>query len=343
MNQPEPDPPRRMPMGRSRGLLGFLWTRNPWSPRSLTTRAALALAIVIGSIATNRSFVGWGLFTVFAILIVPAGRIRSFLFSFGPYAAVWFIFTGLRSISDETPLARTLNLYATDFEREMFRGRLPSQSLQDRFYDPANLQWYDYFCTGIHWSYFIVPHAVAIYLWLRRPDLFRRLLGGTILLLGIGLAIYYLIPSNPPWLAPEQVNSPSAPTPFRVMEQVGRQLGGGIYQASYRVIGESNPIAAMPSIHMAITFLLVFPAMAVNRRAGIAMLVYSALMGYSLMYLGEHFFIDVVVGCFIAAYGWYGFPRLAELIQVARRPGARPVLTPSPPNQEAAVAPAPST
>ena len=27
---------------------------------------------------------------------------------------------------------------------------------------------------------------------------------------GIGLAIYFLIPTNPPWLAPEPINSPSA-------------------------------------------------------------------------------------------------------------------------------------
>jgi membrane-associated phospholipid phosphatase len=333
-------PSNRQPLGRARGFLSYLWTRNPWSTKSLLIRGSLALAIVLGSIATNRSFVGWGLFTVFAILVVPAGRIRSFLFSFGPYAGVWFLFTALRSVSDETPFARTLNLYAADFERELYRGRLPSQSLQDRFYDPIHLQWYDYFCTGIHWSYFIVPHAVAIYLWLRRPDLYRRLLGAMILLLGIGLVIYFLIPSNPPWLAPEQVNSPSAPTPFRVMEQVGRQLGGGIYQASYRVIGESNPIAAMPSIHMAITFLLVFPVMAISRRAGLVALAYSGVMAYSLMYLGEHYFIDVIVGCLISAYGWYGFPRLAELIQIARRPGSRPVLTPAPANQETAVAPA---
>ena len=26
------------------------------------------------------------------------------------------------------------------------------------------------------------------------------------------------------------------------------------------------------------------------------------------MYLGEHYFIDIVVGCMIAAYGWYGYP-----------------------------------
>jgi membrane-associated phospholipid phosphatase len=74
----------------------------------------------------------------------------------------------------------------------------------------------------------------------------------------------------------------------------------------------------MPSIHMAITFLLVFPAFAVSKRWGLTMLVYSGMMGYSLMYLGEHYFIDVLAGCMVAAYGWYGYPTLARLIWMAR-------------------------
>jgi membrane-associated phospholipid phosphatase len=125
------------------------------------------------------------------------------------------------------------------------------------------------------------------------------------LLLAVGLCVYFLIPSNPPWLAPESVNSPSDPPIFRVMETVGKQLGGGVYNASYKVIGESNPIAAMPSIHMAITFLLVFPAFHAGKRWGIAATLYATAMGYSLIYLGEHFFVDVIAGVVITAYGWF--------------------------------------
>jgi membrane-associated phospholipid phosphatase len=118
------------------------------------------------------------------------------------------------------------------------------------------------------------------------------------------------------------------------MENIGEKLGGGIYRASYKVIGESNPIAAMPSIHMAITFLLAFPALVVSKRWGLIMLAYSAMMGYSLMYLGEHYFIDVLAGCMVAAYGWYGYPTLARLIWMAR--GVR--VTSLPGNHQSAVA-----
>ena len=186
---------------------------------SCDPRFRLRSLIFVGALLTNRSFLGWGVFTVFAILMVPTGRIRSFLFSFGPYAAVWFIFTALRSISDETPLGRTLNLYAAGlragaFPRSVADGDAPGSILRSRRT-----------CTGTTTS---APASTG------RISSFRMrsqstsgtsgrscsgdFLGAMILLLGMGLAIYFLIPSNPPWLAPEPINSPSAPVIYRVME-----------------------------------------------------------------------------------------------------------------------------
>lgn len=272
--------------------------------RSLAVRLVLSLVLVVVSLQTNRSFLAWGLFVIFAILVVPIGRARSFLFSFVPYAGVWFIFTALRSLADETTLARTTNTKVATFERYIFQGRLPTQSLQDRLFDINRLHWYDYATTFVHWSYFIIPHAVAIRLWYRNPSQFRRYLASLTLLLSVGLAIYFLIPSNPPWMSPEQISSPAAPTPDRIMATIAKQLGGGLYQASYKVIGESNPIAAMPSIHMAVTFLLVFPAFQAGKRWGILALAYAGAMAFSLIYLGEHYFVDVVAGALVTTYGW---------------------------------------
>ena len=291
-----------------------LTARLPWTIGGLAARLGLSVGLLAVALLTNRSFLGWGIFAIFAILVVPSGRIRSFLFSFGPYAAVWFIFTAIRSLADETAFARTLNFATPDFEREMFGGQLPTVTLQDRLLEVDSLAWYDYLCTAVHWSYFLAPHAVAIYLWVTHPEVFRRMLGAMTLLLSVGLALYFLLPSNPPWMAPEPINSPSSPVVYRVMESIGKALGGGLYEASYKVVGESNPRAAMPSIHMAITFLLVFPMWVVNRRWGIAMLIYSVMMGYSLIYPGEHYVIDILIGCGVTAYGWWGVGRIDRVL-----------------------------
>ncbi len=275
---------------------------------SFAIRFAIATALVVGSVLVDRPAFAWGVLVLFAILAVPLGRARSFIFSFVPYATVWFTFTALRALADETILAQTLSTRVSEFERWLFGGQLPTIRLQDRFFGqyspPYHLHWYDYFFTGIHWSYFIVPHIAAVLIWHRDPRLFRHFLGAMTILLAVGLAIYFVIPSRPPWNAPEQLDSPSAPNAYRIMTLVGEELGGGVYRASYRVIGESNPWAAMPSIHMAFTFLLVFPAFYFGKRWGYLALAYSALMGYALVYLGEHYVIDVIVGMMIATYGW---------------------------------------
>ncbi|HEV2109461.1 MAG TPA: phosphatase PAP2 family protein, partial [Thermomicrobiales bacterium] len=68
---------------------------------------------------------------------------------------------------------------------------------------------------------------------------------------------------------------------------------------------EPNPIAAMPSIHFAATALLVFPV----RRAGVpvagAMVLYACLMAIALVYLGEHYVLDIVVGGTLAGLAWW--------------------------------------
>ena len=269
-------------------------------------RLILAIVLLIVSYYTNRGFLGWGLLFILGVLVVPVGRTRAFLIGFIPYAGVWFLFTAGRSLADETIFARTVNLYVADFERQLFNDRLPTVRLQDRFFSPGDPGILDYFLTGVHWSYFIIPHVSAIIIWYKRPELFLRFFSAMTLMLGIGLAIYFLIPTNPPWLAPEPINSPSAAVVYRVMESVGKQLGGGIYEASYAVIGESNPRAAMPSIHLAFTSLLIFPAFAFGKKWGYLATVYTALMGFALVYMGEHFVTDLVVGFMCAAYGWYG-------------------------------------
>lgn len=272
--------------------------------RQMAIRMTGAAVLIVAATLTNRSFLGWGLFAVLAVLFLPINRFRSFILAFAPYGAIWAIFTFLRSFADETPLARLVNLRVLHFERWLFDGQIPTITLQSDFFDRNSLHWWDFYLTFVHWSYFIVPHVLAFRLWQKYPAVFRRFLAALTILLSVGLAIYFLIPTNPPWLSDDS-STAAAPTVSRVMETVAHRLGGGLYQASYAVVGESNPIAAMPSIHMAITFLLIFPAGYFGKRWKILAMFYAGSMGIGLIYLGEHYFTDVVVGSAIASYGWW--------------------------------------
>lgn len=272
--------------------------------RDIRVRIMLAVGLIVVSLFTNRQFLGWGLFAVLAVLLVPYGRARSLLGAFVPYAFVWFAFSFLRSLADETRWAQTVNTQVAKLERWLFNGELPTIRLQADWYTVGTIHWWDYYFTFIHWSYFVVPHAVAVYLWWKKPEKFRQYLLALIILLTLGLGLYFALPSNPPWMAPESVNSPGAPTVLRIMEPIGKQLGGGLYQAGYNVVGESNPIAAMPSIHFAVTFLLFWVAMDYGKRWRIAAAVYSLSMALALIYMGEHYVVDIVAGGAVTTIGW---------------------------------------
>lgn len=291
---------------------------TPAFRKSAAIAIVLAILLIGVSLLTNRQYLGWGLLGILGVLAWPIPRFRSFLVALIPYTGVWFIFTFLRSFADETILAETLNTHVAAFERWLFGGELPTIRLQARFYEIGNLQAWDYYLTFIHWSYFIVPHAVVLYLWWKHPRRFRHYLSAMTLMLTIGVAIYFIIPTNPPWMAPEALNTPGAPYVIRIMEPIGQQLGGGLYQAGYEIVGESNPIAAMPSIHFAVTFLLVWVARdTASRFWQIITWLYVLSMGLALVYLGEHYIVDLVVGALITSYAWIAahqwFARVAPL------------------------------
>lgn len=300
----EPGKPKEPSIFRSIPVISETWFHDYIRSRAFLLRLLFAVSLVVIARFTNAGFLGWGLFASLAILLIPIKRARSFVFAFVPYATVWFIFTFLRSFADETTLAETINLKVFQFERWLFNGQIPTIMLQDRFYEPGKIGIQDYFFTAVHWSYFIVPHAAAVWLWHKHPERFRQFLAALTVVLASGLLIYFLIPTNPPWMAPEPINSPAAAPVYRVMEAVAYHIGGGLYEASYNVIGESNPIAAMPSMHTAVTVLLIFPAWYSGRRWFTAAVIYAVLMGITLMYTGEHYFVDVVMGAVIASYGW---------------------------------------
>lgn len=268
-------------------------------------RIAIAIVLIVISIFTDRQFLVWGLVASLAVVFIPKGRARYFVAGIVPYATVWFVFTFLRSFADETLFAKTLNTQVVEFERWAFNGELPTITLQATYYVSGHIHWYDYYFTFIHWSYFIIPHAVALWIWWRSKREFQHYLAALTMTLFLGLVIYVIIPSNPPWMAPEVIDSPTAPVVQRIMEPIAKSLGGGLYEAGYKIVGESNPIAAMPSMHFAITFILVWVARGRGWGWELAAWLYALSMGMALVYMGEHYVIDIIVGGSVTTYSWF--------------------------------------
>jgi len=269
--------------------------------RGLLIRFGIAAVVVTAITLVNSAFIGWGTAVTAAILAVPTSRFRSYTLAFMPYAFAWLVLSVLRAFADETAVAlRTEQVI--DIERWLFFGTIPTIWLQERLFDPTRIAWYDYLTTFIHWSYFVIPHILGVIIWRRSPELYRRYLMTTILTMGIGLVVYFLSPAAPPWLTADRAPQQDI---FRVMANVGRSLNSSLYDRTYSVLGDPNPVAAMPSLHEAITFIVFLFATKFGWRWGVAAFIYAVAMAFSLAYTGEHYVIDTLVGAGIATYAFY--------------------------------------
>src|SRR5439155_7863760 len=107
----------------------------------------------------------------------------------------------------------------------------------------------------------------------------------------------------------------------------GMVATGRAWQSDPDALGDPNPSAAMPSVHTAVTAVLALSLWRWRRAFGLAGAAYTAAMGFSLVYLGEHYVVDVLAGLLCAgAASWL----------VVRRPAGRSPAGCSPPAPEPA-------
>jgi membrane-associated phospholipid phosphatase len=280
--------------------------------RAIAAVGTIALMVAIAYDLLTGGWVGAaGLHVALALVAValwlPAARKVRSLHLCLIYVFGLFVYTVLRSFADQTfiPVRST---YVIDIDRALFFGHLPTQWLQARLFDPTRLRPLDWLTVQVHWSYFAVPHvaAVAVYVW--RRDLFPQFVALVLGTFYAGLMLYFLVPTVPPWLAADHGLLPGV---SRVMDFVGGRIDPDNYRRLYDAIGVANPVAAMPSLHMAVTFAVFLFARRINRWLGRVLLIYAVVMGFSLVYMGEHYAADVLAGVLVAGAVYQTVRRLS--------------------------------
>src|SRR5436190_14477008 len=130
----------------------------------------------------------------------------------------------------------------------------------------------------------------------------------------IGAVFYWAIPTAPPWYAAlhGRLDTERTPAVRRMMSEYGEQFWGDRWTALYDVLG-GNPLAAMPSLHFATSLMAAHLLSEVSPGAGMVGLTYASLLGISLVYLGEHYAVDLLGGAALAEAVRTGGPRLQPL------------------------------
>jgi membrane-associated phospholipid phosphatase len=189
----------------------------------------------------------------------------------------------------------------------LFGGQVPTVWLQQHLYTPGTVHWWDALAVPVYFSHFFVSLGVAVLLWALSYRLFRRYVWTLVTLTVITLATYAVFPAAPPWMAGLPANH-YLPEVARVVPDTLRELGGHtVNSAVERGAAYSNRVAAMPSLHGAIPLmLLLFAWPLVRARWRILLGLYVVAMGLTLVYGGEHYVTDLLLGYVYAAVSVWG-------------------------------------
>ena len=201
-------------------------------------------------------------------------------------------------------------------------GEIPTVRLQHAFSTPGKVNRFERVLAWCHWLWFLVPHSSLAYVLLRRPERFGPAAARMYAVFDIGSVFYTLIPTAPPWWVSAQGLSPAARglsppgevAVRRMMVEYGPEFWGDLWEPLYDVLG-GNPLAAMPSLHFATSLMAAHALSEAGPVAGAVGWAYAATLGLALVYLGEHYLVDLMAGAALQETVRRGAPRAAPAVR----------------------------
>jgi PAP2 superfamily len=248
-----------------------------------------------------------------------------------PFGVLLAVYDSTRGIAAFLGMPTQWHL-AVDADRWMFHV-VPTVWLQEHL-KMAEAQWWEVFTSFVYMSYFVVPYAVAGFLWLRDRVQWRRFTVRLIAIFFLGLIGYVMVPAAPPWAAAKCTSSevadgsafpPCITTPERVVpdnllgpvvpehdgapyiERISSRGWDVLHIGPVRDVIEvgqdkSNQVAAIPSLHAGVTALLAMFMWGRTKALGRTIFTgYALVMAFTLVYSAEHYVIDLILGWGLAA------------------------------------------
>lgn len=215
----------------------------------------------------------------------------------------------------ERLLRRVRVRYAIRADEWIGLGEIPTLRLQRAVGRPGEARPHDLVLSWIHWSWFFAPHGSMAWILLRSRRHFSRsalLMAATF---DLGLVFYWTVPTAPPWWAGARGHLRPV---RRIMVEAGEHHWGRFWRPLYDFLG-GNPFAAMPSLHFATSVMAAHVLSDVGRRPGALGWTYALSLGFALVYLGEHYVVDLLAGLALAEAVRRLGPRAAPTLLAAQR------------------------
>jgi len=259
--------------------------------------ALFALGTALIGVPTSDPLIAFGwlwLATIAWRNWLPVRQHLLFLRDWLPIALLLVIYNISRGYADDLFAPHVTPLI--DADRALFGGHVPTVWLQQHLYQPGHVQWWEVAVSLVYVSHFLTVPTVAVILWLRDRIQWARYMRRWFTLSVAGLITYFLYPAAPPWWAAEHgYLEPVARISTAGWNLIGLHGAGNTLNALQ--VEAANPVAAMPSLHTAYAMMAVaFFLPVVRRRWWPVLLAYPLAMTFTLVYSGEHYVIDVLVG-----------------------------------------------
>jgi membrane-associated phospholipid phosphatase len=278
----------------------------------VTRREQLRLAALAAwGCGTVLLFVLWGVPTKHDLLFLWLGLgmaaysfdWRRVLRDWLPLVAVIISYDALRGVADglifkarETPQIRA--------ETFLFGRPVPTVRLQEHlWHGPDDLRWWDYATWFMHLTHFFVTFIAAAAIWVFARDRFVPYARMICVLALTGFATYALYPAVPPWMAAQHGNLGES---NRMIGPIWHHIpftnAGAVFEHGR---GYANDVAAMPSLHAAFALLFsLYVWQLVPRWLRPLLVLYPLAMTFALVYSGEHYLVDCVVGWVYAVFAF---------------------------------------
>lgn len=248
---------------------------------------------------------GWILIGIVAAKIGQPWRahVRTFL-DWLPLLAALVLYDHTRGIADTLGMPVRVGAIV-DVEQGMFGGTIPTVWLQTQLLEES-VRWWDVGIAIVYFTHFVVPWLVAAVFYLYSRPRWVSYIRRVLLLSYAGLVTYVLLPAAPPWYA--AVEGDIAEPVYRLVGRGWAELGlRSADQWLSAAQAEVNMVAAVPSLHAAFALLVTVTLWPLTTnvvlRACVVMLPLA--MAFTLVYGGEHYVIDVLLGwVYVAVVLW---------------------------------------
>ena len=244
------------------------------------------------------------LLVALGLAAVILGRGRLFIRDWVPFIGLFLAYELMRGFADDVG-ARVHSSDVLALERSLFGGHLPTEVLQHALHPATGIDPWAIGATIFYFLHFPLPLAIGFLLWIRRRRVYYDYIAALIILSIAGFATFLVLPVAPPWWAAKEglINGPDGLPAItylksQAFDDLGRILGfQGHYLYTYTIYDiNPNQVAAFPSLHAAYPFLAFLFARRTFGRAGWLLFVYSACVWFSIVYLADHYVVDIVGG-----------------------------------------------